>query len=422
MLRSRLQRSVRVPGFHGTVAKKAGNTYRAEEARNVFLQPRKVTMSKPYDVIVAGVGGMGSATCWHLARRGQRVLGLERFDIPHAMGSSHAVNRIIRLAYFEHPSYVPLLRRAYELWRETEQLYGEQLLYVTGYLDVGAPDSKIIRGSLESCALHQIHHTVLDAAETNRRYPGYRLPSDYVAIYQQDGGFVASERAIVAHTGLAQAAGADIRAREAILDWSPTAGGGVRVRTDRGTYDAGRLVLSTGAWIGDHVPALKTEAIPERQVLGWFQPRDPAKYRLGVFPCGYSMTPLGNTYQFPVWHVPGFKVGIYNHLKEQGHADTLDRQPNRADEELLRAAVREYFPAADGPLMGLRACLFTNTRDEHFVLDRLPDTPQVIIASPCSGHGYKFASAIGEALADLATDTEPRADLALFALSRLRPT
>jgi sarcosine oxidase len=383
-----------------------------------YIDTQRVPVTKPYDVIVTGLGGMGSATAWQLARRGMRVLGLERFDIPHSHGSSHGINRIIRLAYFEDPAYVPLLRRAYELWREAEQLAGEQLLYVTGYLDVGLPGSKIIEGARESCRLHNIHNTELSAAQVAQRYTGYRIADAMIAIHQQDGGFVASERAVVAHCALAQAHGAHLRAREAILDWSPTAEGGVRVRTDRGTYEAGRLVLSTGAWIGDHVPALAKSAVPERQVLGWFQPRDPAKFRLGSFPCGYMMTPFGNTYQFPVWHVPGFKIGIYNHLKEQGPADSLDRTPNRRDEDLLRAAVEAYFPEANGPLMGLRVCLFTNTPDEHFVLDRLPSARQVVVASPCSGHGYKFASVVGEVLADLAMDRAPQFDLSLFRLGR----
>ena len=372
-----------------------------------------------YDVIVAGIGGMGAATCWQLARRGQRVLGIERFDIPNTYGSSHGVNRIIRLAYFEHPSYVPILRRAYALWREAEQLAGEQLLYVTGYLDVGPPGSAIIDGTLESCREHGIHHEVLAAADVQRRFPAYRLPSAFRAVYQQDGGFVVSERAIVAHVRMAQELGAEVHAREAIHGFEPTASGGVRVTTDRGRYEAGRMILSTGAWIGEHVPLLKTKAIPERQVLGWFQPKSPELFRLGRFPTSNLKSDLGHFYQFPVWHVPGFKIGLYHHLGEQGSADSLSREPTRQDEDALRAGVRAFFPEADGPLMGLRSCLFTNTPDEHFVIDRLPDAPQIIVASPCSGHGYKFASAVGEILADLAVDAAPSCDLSLFSLARL---
>jgi len=381
-----------------------------------IIETYKVTK---FDVIVAGVGAMGAQTCWHLARRGQRVLGLDRYDIPNAMGSSHGVHRIIRLAYFEHPSYVPLLRRAYSLWRETEQLAGEQLLYVTGSLDIGAEGSPVIEGSLASCRQHALAHEVLSAAEVNARYPGYRLPDGFVAVLQPDGGFVASERAIVAAATLAMDAGAVLRAREAIegFDTLPH-GEGVRVRTDRGVYEARRLVLSTGAWIGEYVPALKPVAVPERQTLGWFRPKRPEHFRLGRFPVSNLKSDVGHFYQFPVWGVPGFKIGLYHHLGERGPADTLAREPNAADEDALRRGLKAFFPDADGDVLALRTCFFTNTPDEHFVIDRLPDRPEIIVASPCSGHGFKFSSAIGEILADLAMDRTPPFDLSLFRLSR----
>ncbi len=376
-------------------------------------------MSAAYDVIVAGVGAMGSSACYHLARRGLRVLGLERFDIPHAMGSSHGHNRIIRLAYFEHPSYVPLLRRAFELWRDLEAEAGEQLLYVTGGVDAGPEDGRIVSGSLASCREHDLPHELVSAAELRRRHPGWQLPADHVAVLQPDAGFVASERAIVAHAGLAMAAGAEIHAREALVDWEPTAGGGVRVQTERGEYEAGRLVLSTGAWIADHVPALAGgRAVPERQVLGWFRTLRPADFALGAFPVGIVDGAPQAVYVFPEWGIPGFKVGVYGHLHEHGRADELSREPNAADEALLRDAVRRFFPGADGPVLSLRTCMFTNTPDEHFVIDTLPDLPQVVVASACSGHGFKFSSVVGELLADLATGREPALDLGLFRLDR----
>lgn len=372
-----------------------------------------------FDVIVAGVGAMGAQTCWHLARRGVRVLGLDRYDIPNAMGSSHGVHRIIRLAYFEHPLYVPILRRAYALWRELEQRAGEQLLFVTGSLDAGAEGSAIVAGSLQSCREHSLDHALLSGAEVNARFPGYRLPDDFMAVLQPDGGFVASERAVVAAAALAMDAGAVIRGREAVLGFDVLPGGeGVRVRTDRGVYEAGRLVLSTGAWIGTHVPALAALAVPERQTLGWFRPKVPERFRLGTFPVSNVKSDIGHFYQFPVWGVPGFKIGLYHHLGEKGEADTLSREPNAADEAALRRGLAAFFPDADGDVLALRTCLFTNTPDEHFVIDRLPDVPSVIVASPCSGHGFKFSSAVGEILADLAMDRTPPFDLSAFRLSR----
>jgi sarcosine oxidase len=373
-----------------------------------------------FDVIVAGVGGMGAQTCLRLAERGHRVLGLERFDIPHTMGSSHGVNRIIRLAYFEHPSYVPLLRRAYELWRDLETRAGEQLLYITGSLDIGPQGSSVIANSLASCREHDLPHELLNAAEVMRRFPGYRLPERYEAVFQGDGGFVASERAIVAAVNLAMSLGAVIRAREPLLAYEPIPGGGVRVRTAKGTYEAGRLVLASGAWIGQHVEKLAGAAVPERQVLGWFQPRHPEKFRLGAFPVSNLKSDLGHFYQFPVWHVPGFKIGLYHHFRETGGADAISREPTPADEEILREGLSRFFPDADGDCLALRACLFTNTPDEHFVVDTLPGFPEVVVASPCSGHGYKFASVMGDILADLATGRIPKFDLSLFSIARLQ--
>lgn len=373
---------------------------------------------KMFDAIVVGVGAMGAATCWQLARRGMRVLGIERYDIPNAMGSSHGVNRIIRLAYFEHPSYVPLLRRAYQLWRETEQLGGEQLLYVTGAMDIGELDSQVVTGSLQSCREHALPHELLTAADVNARFPGYRLPANLVAVHQQDGGFVASERAIVAASNLALSCGAQLHARERVLEFSPIGGGGVRVRTDRGEYEAGQLILTAGAWIGELLPNLAAVAVPERQILGWFQPREPGRFKLGAFPVSNIKSDVGHFYQFPVWNVPGFKIGLYHHLRESGPAETLSREPTRADEEALRQGLRSFFPDADGDLLSLRFCMFTNTPDGHFIIDRLPEWRDVIVASPCSGHGFKFASVVGEVLALMALGREVGLDLSLFSLDR----
>jgi glycine/D-amino acid oxidase-like deaminating enzyme len=217
------------------------------------------------------------------------------------------------------------------------------------------------------------------------------------------------------------AAGAEIHARERVLEWSPIAGGGVRVVTARGAYEAGRLVLSPGAWIGELVPALKGVAVAERQVLGWFQPADPAKFAPATFPVLNLMVEEGRYYLLPVYGVPGLKIGLYHHLGEKGPADALSREVTAADEALLRRCLAHYFPEADGPVMSLRTCLFTNVPDEHFVIDTLPGRPEVVVASPCSGHGYKFASVVGEIVADLATTGQSRCDLSMFRLDRLTP-
>lgn len=370
-----------------------------------------------YDVIVVGIGGMGSAACYHLAKRGQRVLGLERFDIPHAMGSSHGVNRIIRLAYYEDPSYVPLLRRAYQLWRDLETEFTEQLLYITGSIDASDPDGDVFAGALRSCELHDLPHTVLTSAELTSRFPGFSLPASHNALYQPEGGFLMSERGIVAHVSGAISAGAEIRARERVIEWDITTAG-VRVTTERGVYEAGQLVLSAGAWMQSLVPELQILAQPERQVLGWFQPYEPDIYSTRHFPVFNLSVDEGRYYGFPVHHVPGFKVGRYHHLEEHVSAEAFAREPTATDEEMLRSFTARYFPRAAGPTMALRSCLFTNTPDEHFIIDHLPGAQAVTVASPCSGHGYKFCSVIGEILADLSSGGSTSHDIALFRLNR----
>src|SRR5918994_605456 len=294
---------------------------------------------------------MGSATSYYLARRGKRVLGLERFGIPHSMGSSHGHTRIIRLAYYEHPSYVLLLKRAYELWREIQRTAGERLLHITGSIDAGPGDSWVFKGSWESCKLHDLPHEVLTGAELHRRYAGYHLPADHLALVQPEGGFLTPEKCIVSYVTAAQALGAEIHGHERVLEWQPLEGG-VRVRTDRGIYEADKLVITAGAWDGELLDVLEGLAVPERQVLAWLQPTRPEYFRPDTFP-------------------------VFNLL---------------VDERLLREFAERYFPDGCGPTMDLQTCMFTNAPDNHFIIDAHPEYDQVSFASPCSGHGYKFAS------------------------------
>jgi sarcosine oxidase len=372
-----------------------------------------------FDAIIVGVGGMGSAAVWQLARRGKRVLGLERFDIPHAMGSSHGVTRIIRLPYYEDSRYVPLLVRAYELWREIEAASGERLLMTTGSIDASPEDNDLFQGALASARLHHLEHEVLTGAQINDRFPGYRLPTQHRAIYQPEGGFVASERAIVAHVRAAQSAGAEIHARERVIEWEPRGTDGVSVVTDKGRYQAGRLVLAAGAWIGEIASIVRRLAVPERQVLAWLQPTRPELFGPARFPVFNLAVEEGRYYGLPIYQVPGFKFGRYHHRGETiASPDEIRREPDAEDERILRHFASRYFPEGCGPTMALRTCMFTNTPDEHFIIDRHPEHPQVILASPCSGHGYKFCSVIGEVLADLAIDGRTRHDIGFLRLDR----
>ena len=372
-----------------------------------------------YDAIVLGIGGMGSAAAYHLARRGRRVLGIEQFPIPHEFGSSHGVTRIIRLAYSEHPSYVPLLRRAYELWREMERRAGERLLVITGGVDIGSAESETIVGSLRSCREHGLTHEVLDAAETARRFPGFRLPAELMAVFQPDGGFVLPERSIEVHAAAARERGAEIHTGERVTEWSP-AGGGVEVRTDRGVYAADRLVITAGPWAAKCVPMLERLAVPERQVLIWTETLRPERFAMGAFPIFNMEAEEGRFYGFPEYGVPGFKLGKYHHRREWTDPDRVDRELHPEDEAVLREAVRRYFPDADGATLAMKTCLFTNSPDEHFILDVHPEWPQVSMAAGFSGHGFKFAPVIGEIMADLALDAGSRFELGLFRLGRFR--
>lgn len=375
-------------------------------------------MSNSYDVIVAGVGAMGSAACWHLARRGLRVLGLERFDLGHAMGSSHGMTRIIRIAYFEGSHYVPIVQRALHLWKETGAAAGLKLLHVTGSLDLAPRGSGEVEASLQSCLDHGLEHEVLDGGEIAKRFPGFQLPDGHHALWQPDGGFVASEKAIYAHVGLAQSRGAEIRTNEPMLDWRPTANGGVEVRTERGSYSAGRLVITSGGWIADAVPALAANVATVRQAIGWFTTRRPELYREGAFPVFILTVEEGHFYGFPLYEHPGFKLGGPHFGREPMDPRDDDRTPSPRQVALIRECLKRYIPDAAGEPLTLKGCVYSVTPDEDFIIDAVPGAPQAVFASCCSGHGFKFASAIGEILADLSTDGRSAFDLAPFSLAR----
>ncbi|HEX7171907.1 MAG TPA: N-methyl-L-tryptophan oxidase [Candidatus Limnocylindria bacterium] len=376
-------------------------------------------MSERYNAIVIGLGGHGSAAAYHLARRGQRVLGLEQFASLHQQGSSHGLTRIIRLAYHEHPSYVPLLRRAYELWHELEAVDGEELLVTTGALEGGPGDGATFRGSLEAAELHDLPHEVLDATDLERRYGFAHLDPATRAVLQPDGGFLLAEETMRAHHEAAAAHGADLRFGESVAGWEPIGIEGVRVRTPRGSYEADRLVVCAGAWIRQLVPALGALAVPERQVLAWFTPKRPTAFGPDRFPVFLIDVEGGKHYYgFPTHGGHGLKLGWYHHFGERIDPADPDRATRPDDEAALRHFVERYLPDAAGSTEMLRACIFTNTPDEHFVIDRLADAPQVSVASACSGHGYKFASVIGEIMADLAMRGETDHDIGLFRLDR----
>ena len=369
-------------------------------------------MRAKYDVAVVGLGAMGSQAALELASRGLRVLGLDRHRPPHTLGSTHGRTRIIREAYFEEPLYVPMVQRAYELWKRLEQRSGERFLTVTGGLMLGTPDSGVVAGARASAVEHGLPYEELSAEEVRARFPAYAVPDEHVAVFEPRAGFLEPERAVGATLGLAAAAGADLRFDEPVLGWDDRG-----VRTAVGEYAADRLVLSVGPWLPELVPALADAFAVARQPLLWLEPREPELFAPERFPVFvWEWKPGWAFYGFPDAG-DGFKAAIHHH-GERTTTGSVERAMRGDDEAAIRELVRRYFPAGDGELREAAVCLYTNTPDEHFVIDRLPDDERVIVASPCSGHGFKFAPAIGELLADLASGEEPRFDLSPFALGR----
>jgi len=359
---------------------------------------------------------MGSAALFNLARRGLKVVGIERFQPGHDRGSSHGESRAIRLGYFEHPSYVPLVRAAYDRWAELERLTGETVLTKTGVLEMGKPGSIIVNGSIEASQQHGIPHEVLDAGEVRRRFPQFTLPDDYAAVWQADGGFVRPEFANRLYLDLARSAGAEARfgVKVHAIDSRP---GSVTVVTDHGPVEARSVIVSSGAWISDLVPALKPKLTIARQVLCWFEPKRADVVALGRLPVFIVDGPDDIAYGFPNLGA-GFKCASHYDSGVLDHADAARQGAGPADEKRMRDFLDAYLPDAAGKLLGMKTCMYTKTPDEDFVIDRLPADPRIVVCSACSGHGYKFASVIGEVLADVATAGETRHDISRFALSR----
>ncbi len=371
-----------------------------------------------YDAIVLGVGGMGSAALFELARRGRRALGLEQFAPGHDRGSSTGQTRVIRKAYYEHPDYVPLLRRAYERWYDLEQRCGRRLFVECGCLSIGPPDGELVPGVRRAADEHGLPVEALSAAELRRRFPAFRFGDEMAAVLERDAGFLYVEECVRAHADEAQRLGADLRSDEAALSWEATAGG-VVVRTAKGVYAADRLVITAGAWAGRVLAGLALPLAVLRKVLLWFGTSDPAGLRRDVFPIYMAETPAGFYYGFPVIDGLGHKVGRHDG-GATADPTALDRTVSDADAEECRAFLRAHLPVADGPLRDGKVCMYTVTPDHHFLIDCHPEHPQVVIAAGFSGHGFKFAPVVGEVLADFAERGRTDLPVAMFRLDRFR--
>lgn len=368
---------------------------------------------------------MGSAAAHHLALRGAKTLGLEQFTPAHNRGSSHGQSRVIRLAYFEHPAYVPLLRRAYDLWADLEKASGRSILAVTGGLMIGDPASEVVSGSLRSAREHHLAHTMLDADQIRKRFPSLTPADGIVALHEDRAGVIAPEEAIHAHLALAAGNGAEIAFDEAVRSWTAEPSGGVTVVTTKRTVSAAHLMLAPGPWAPSLFGLPNIPLTVERQVLHWFEPAggaapfQPERFPIYIWDQGAGI----QFYGFPADAVGRVKVAFFRTGSDaRCSPDAVDREVHPHEVAAMRDALAGRIPAlAGGRLVNSVTCLYTVTPDHHFVIGPHPDHAQVTLASPCSGHGYKFAPVIGEILADLALDGRTRHPIELFNPRRFTP-
>ncbi|HJQ53544.1 MAG TPA: N-methyl-L-tryptophan oxidase [Gemmatimonadaceae bacterium] len=377
-----------------------------------------MTGTRSYDVIVIGLGAMGSATLFHLARSGARVLGLEQYQRGHGKGSSHGDSRIIREMYFEHPLYVPLVQRAHQLWLELETIAETPLMTINGGLMIGPADGSVVTGTLQSAREHELAYEILSARQIRERFPAFEPREDLVAVFDPNAGFLDPEACVTAHLDGAVRAGAVAHFSEKVIAWTAD-NAGVEVRTAVGSYSAKRLLLAAGAWTGGFVSGLRLPLAIERQVVFWLEPGDGGAYDSARFPI-YA-------YEYQAGHIcygfPRLRRGVKASVMHSGEIARTPEEVRRTVEEneieSLRSALRPVLPMlTEAPVRDRDTCLFTNTPDHDFIIDWHPSHPNVLISSPCSGHGFKFSSAIGEIQASLLTEGTAGFDIAPFRIDR----
>ena len=372
-----------------------------------------------YDVIVLGVGGMGSATAFELARRGRRVLGLEQFALGHDQGSSHGHTRIIRKAYYEHPDYVPLVLRAYERWRDLERRQGRTLLTECSCLSIGRPDGELIAGVRQSAEQHGLSVEHLDADAVRRRYPAFQFGDEYVGVLEHSAGYLYVEDCVRAYVAETRGLGATIRDGEPVVLWKAE-GAGVVVETSAGRYTADRLIVTAGPWARQVLADVGAPLTLMRQVMFWFGTRGDIGFQRDRFPIYIADTPEGAFYGLPALNADGLKTARHYGAPELRDPSEIKRTVSAEDEETVRCFLRRHLPAADGAVRKASVCTYTLTPDRHFLIDVHPEHPQVAFAAGFSGHGFKFASVVGEILADLAENSRTDWPIEMFRLARLQ--
>ena len=362
-----------------------------------------------FDIVVLGVGSMGSSTCYYLAKQGIKVLGLEQFDIPHESGSHAGQSRIIRKAYFEQGDYVPLLKRAYRNWKHLEKTTGTKVYFQTGLLYCGQPDDIMIKGVRESADKYKIKLHALSDKEMKTRYPQLKIPANYEKLFEPEAGFLTPERAILLYTEQAIQHGAIIKTKVKVLEWKKIKSN-IHLKTSVGDFSAKKLIITAGPWAGKMMPALSNKLHITRQTIAWMIPNKPSSFQLGKFPCwmitddkrsgafyGFPMLPVG-TFNGPV----GLKLA-HHYPGSVTDPDAVNRLPTKEDEADLIYILNKFFPGTYRVTHVMKTCMYTNTSDENFILDFLHGYDKdVVIATGFSGHGFKFASVVGEIMSDLA--------------------
>lgn len=371
---------------------------------------------KPFDVIVLGLGGMGSAALNQLAKRGHRVLGIEQFPLVHNRGSSHGHTRIIRTAYYEHPSYVPLVRRSFELWRGLERETNRKLLVPSPCVTIGPPDGELVQGVMQAAREHNLSVDSLPAQELMKRFPAFRIGDEYAGVLECDAGMLFVEECVRAQLDVAKENGAEIRAECPVLDWSAD-DHGVILRTKDESFRATKLVVTAGAWATTLLRDIGVPFTVMRQTMHWFEPANRSDFGVGRFPIFLLDTPDGAFYGMPALEPRGVKAARHYGAPELSVPNDVNWDVTEADASPVRGFLKQHIPLAIGPSTG-QACMYTLTPDRHFVIDVHPKFSSVVVAAGFSGHGFKFSPVVGEVLADLAETGSTRHDISLFRASR----
>jgi sarcosine oxidase len=375
-------------------------------------------MNSSYDVAVIGAGAMGSSAAYHLSKTGKKILVLDRFTPPHNLGSSHGQSRIIREAYFESPVYVPLVQEAYELWYQLEKESNKRLLLKTGGLMLGTMDSKVVQGALLSAQTYDLPYEYLSSNEIKKRFPNFNPTNDTVGIYEKNAGILFPEECIETNLQLAKNSNVTFRYDE-IVTRIRYNNNEVEIVTNKEKYTVAKAIVSAGAWLNELFPDLHLPLVVARQVLFWFKCRkeDSKKFLPGDFPV-YIWQPEKEKifYGFPDLG-DGIKIAIH-HGGKQTNPNAIDRQVTDEEISEMVSVTKHYFDVQIS-FNYSAICMYTNTPDEDFIIDYYPANKNIIIASPCSGHGFKFSSAIGKLLCDMALEEPLSFDISVFNISRL---